>query len=84
LDARECPSGRFGEDLIRRSREPLQRIADSMVIRHARPQAGIPERDAGIADQTTPFGAFDGASAKERAKVIFRKSKEPFQPWKEE
>ena len=55
-----------------------------MVLRHARPQPGITERDAGIPDQATPFGAFNGASAKQRAKISFGESKEPLQSWKEE
>ena len=55
-----------------------------MVIRRARPQPGIPERDAGIADQAAPFGAFDGASAKELAKVCFAQPEEPLQFWEVE
>src|SRR2546427_6930539 len=54
------------------------------MIRHASPEAGIPERDAGVAHQAPPFGTFDRASAKELAKVCFGKSEEPFQSWKVE
>src|SRR5882762_7351804 len=84
LDARKRPTGRSGEELILRSREPLQYVADPIVSRRARPQAGIPERDAGVAYQAAPFGTFDGASAKELAKVCFAQPEEPFQSWEVE
>src|SRR5260370_15929880 len=84
LDARKRPTGRLGEDLILGSRELSQSIGDTVVIRHPRPQAGIPQRDASIPNQATPFGAFDGASAKKFAKVSFAQPQEPLQSWKVE
>src|SRR5260370_23361884 len=84
LDARKRPTGRLGEDLILGSRELSQSIGDTVVIRHPRPQAGIPQRDASITNQATLFGAFDGASAKKFAKVSFAQPQEPLQSWKVE
>src|SRR5260370_34474231 len=79
LDARKCPMGRFGEDMILRTCEMFQQIADSSVIRHAPSKAGIPNRNTAVAHQTTPFGALDWACTKEFPKVSLGKTKEPLQ-----
>src|SRR5712692_8375181 len=54
------------------------------MIRHASPEAGIPDCDTGVAHQAPPFCAFDGASSKEFTKVCLGKPEDPFQSWKEQ
>src|SRR5260370_32043151 len=80
VDGRTRPWGSLSNNLILQFREPLYQGSHATVIRHARPQAGIAKRDARVAYQATPFGALDGASAKQLAKVSFVQPEEPLQP----
>src|SRR5205823_5788318 len=55
-------------------------MEDASVARAAGLHTRISRRNAGVADEAPPFGAFDRASAKEITKVLPVESQEPLQP----
>jgi len=71
-EAGEGPAGVVGDEGIVGSSEAFERSHYAGVCGRAGRDAGVPEGDAGVADEAAPLGALYGAAAEDGAELLLR------------